>query len=202
VRYEDFTWEAQGVRARGDRTPLRTFEQKGTFQSSAGGEEAEVFFPAPYASPPNIELSQGAGERVVVTRCTRLGFRWKNTGDKSDRLAAASAAWTARGVKAAREDLAMTAAEEPDVFEQTGSFVAVGMQQGEIYFAVPFAGPPNVQLKPYEYYEDANAAATTFVADCTATAFKWKNTGKYSGKLVWTAKGIRATQPAAKPANE
>jgi hypothetical protein len=200
VRYEDFTWEARGMRARADRTPLRTFEQKGTLQTSAGGE-GEVYFPTPYASPPNVELPQAGLEKVIVTRCTRAGFRWKNTADKDDRLAAGAVTWTARGVKAAREDLAAPAAEEPDVVEQKGWFSAVGMQQGEVFFAVPFAAPPNVQLKRYEYGDDS-AEANTVVADCTPTGFKWKNTGKYNGTLVWTARGLRATQPAAKPAKE
>ena len=200
VRYEDFTWEAQGVRARADRTPLRTFEQKGTFQMSAGGE-GEVYFPTPYASPPNVELPQAGLEKVFVTRCTRVGFRWKNTADRDDRLAVGAVTWTARGVKAAREDLAAEATEAPDVFEQKGLFSAVGMQQGEVFFPVPFAGPPNVQLRR-ESFTDETAELSTVVADCTSAGFKWKNTGKYNGTLAWAAKGLRATQPLAKPAKD
>src|SRR5262245_14077696 len=51
--------------------------QQGSFETVINAEGV-VYFPRPYASPPNVELA-GKCENTVVTECTRDHFRWKNT---------------------------------------------------------------------------------------------------------------------------
>lgn len=84
--FEDFTWEAKGLRAPPSVVP---FSQAGTFYSSPGGEE-HVYFPIPYESPPNVVLSPVVG----VVECTANGFRWRNSGNSGVQVM-----WTAKGVR-------------------------------------------------------------------------------------------------------
>src|SRR5262249_61673662 len=51
--------------------------QQGDFEAVINSEGV-VYFPRPYASPPNVELA-GKCENTVVTECTRDHFRWRNT---------------------------------------------------------------------------------------------------------------------------
>ena len=54
--FEDFTWDAKGLRAPLSTLPPKSFVQKGTFYSQVGNDSV-VFFEFPYDSPPNVELS-------------------------------------------------------------------------------------------------------------------------------------------------
>ena len=95
IVFEDFTWEAKGLRAPVSTLPPRTFEQKGTFYTIVQ-QESVVPFPVPYATPPNVELS-GVRSYVVVVEVTPTQFRWRNVakerfGNEGD------VQWTARGV--------------------------------------------------------------------------------------------------------
>jgi hypothetical protein len=83
--FEDFTWEAKGLRAPPSAIP---FPQSGTFQCSPG-KEGQVFFPLPYDSPPNVVLSGGE-----LLECTAQGFKWRNSGSFGH-----EERWTAKGVR-------------------------------------------------------------------------------------------------------
>jgi hypothetical protein len=75
--FEDFTWEAKGVRMPLGNLPPRTHPQEGSFQTLIG-QEGQVMYPVPYASPPNVELTGGYKNAVVITEVTATGFKWKN----------------------------------------------------------------------------------------------------------------------------
>jgi len=91
-----FTWEAKGLRG-GSAGQL--YVQKGSFQTDFG-QEGQVNFPYPYASPPNVELS-GSHSKTIITECTATGFKWKNSQNSKDGWSAERGAvtWIARGIK-------------------------------------------------------------------------------------------------------
>ena len=81
--------------------------QNGTFETVINAEGV-VYFPRPYASPPNVVLA-GPSENTVVTECARDHFRWKNTRSGQNERAAfggtvnvfgseGKVQWTATGV--------------------------------------------------------------------------------------------------------
>jgi hypothetical protein len=97
LRFEDFTWEAKGVRA-GKDTP---FVQNGTFNTLAG-QEAEVSFEIPFANAPNIELSGPASGSVIVVQSRPTGFKWKNVPQSNfGAVNSGSVSWRAKGLRAA-----------------------------------------------------------------------------------------------------
>jgi hypothetical protein len=71
---------AAGVYLSGGRLTLGSgselLRQQGEFETVINSEGV-VFFPRPYASPPNVELA-GECRNTVVKECTRDHFRWKN----------------------------------------------------------------------------------------------------------------------------
>ena len=85
-----------------DQTPgaTRPLEQSGKFTFIANppngptDQEGVIYFPIPYASPPNIELGGDAGE-VVIVDCTSKSFKWRNAGF----LGQFHVSWTARGAR-------------------------------------------------------------------------------------------------------
>lgn len=99
IEFEDFTWEARGLRAAAATLRMRAFEQKGKFQTIAG-KEAPVYFPVPYESPPNVELSGTRSGSVLVAECTPKYFRWKHAGPSGTQYEG-EVEWIARGIKAA-----------------------------------------------------------------------------------------------------
>lgn len=92
--FEEFTWEAKGLRAPASALPPKTFEQKGSFTTIAG-KESVVYFPVPYGSPPNVELGGIRTSSVVITECTAKSFKWRNVG--SGPFADGEVTWTAKG---------------------------------------------------------------------------------------------------------
>ena len=79
-------------------------------------------------------------------------------------------------------------------FEQTGTFQSVLGKEGQEYFAVPYASPPQITLSGHN--------GTTIVQEATTGGFKWKNAGtdnpfpgNNAGEVTWTAKGLRAAKP-------
>lgn len=72
--------------------------------------------------------------------------------------------------------------------DQAGLVSIVSGQEGVVNFPVPYSSPPNVEL-------DASDFSKTTITDCTATGFKWKNTGaddtRNNGKVRWTARGLK-----------
>lgn len=94
----ELTWEAKGVRGTPGAQPFKLFEQTGKFQSDKG-QQGQVNFPVPYASPPNVELS-GSHEKTVITECTATGFKWKNGSDGKWSSEYGEVTWKAKGVRA------------------------------------------------------------------------------------------------------
>src|SRR5207248_2593882 len=76
--FEDFSWEAKGLRAPPASLPPKPFEQKGSFYSPIA-QEGVVFYQVPYDSPPNVELSGAARQNTVVVECNAKSFKWRNT---------------------------------------------------------------------------------------------------------------------------
>lgn len=101
IVFEDFTWEAKGVRMPLGSLPPRTHTQEGSFQTLIG-QEGQVMYPIPYSSPPNVELTGGYKNAVVITEVTATGFKWKNP--MKDKFAnEGSVQWTSKGVIAAEK---------------------------------------------------------------------------------------------------
>ena len=73
-------------------------------------------------------------------------------------------------------------------YDQVGQVSIVAGQEGVVNFPVPYSSPPNVEL-------DASGFSKTAITECTATGFKWKNTGTddtwNNGKVRWTARGVK-----------
>ncbi|VTR96681.1 unnamed protein product [Gemmata massiliana] len=97
LEFENFVWEAKGLRMPVSALPPRPFEQKGCFYSIEK-QEAPVFFPVPYAGPPLVEFSGARKDATVITEVTAKGFKWKNVGGSS--WNAGEIDWAARGLLA------------------------------------------------------------------------------------------------------
>jgi hypothetical protein len=93
------TWEARGVRAGPGYLSMAPFEQTGTFQTDFG-QQGQVNFPFPYASPPNVELSGAHREKTVIVECTVTGFKWKNGSEGKWQSEYGEVTWKARGIRA------------------------------------------------------------------------------------------------------
>src|SRR5262249_25865140 len=99
--FEDFTWEAKGLRVPPAALPPKVFEQTGKFYSPLS-EGAVVHFPIAYASAPNVELSGDVvgnpnHRDTMIVECTATGFKWKNTAkDRSGYYGEVQ--WKAKGV--------------------------------------------------------------------------------------------------------
>jgi hypothetical protein len=101
--YPDFTWEAKGVRVSKDAESSKIVPQEGIFNTVAG-QEAEVHFPSPYRTAPNVELETGGGfsqayMQVIIVETTPTGFKWKNVG-KDATKDSGHVKWKAKGVLA------------------------------------------------------------------------------------------------------
>jgi hypothetical protein len=71
-----------------------TFSQRGSISASAG-QEVDVYYPVPYASPPNLVIEDFTHNYSIIDQKSDH-FRVRNNG-----LFAPSCDWTARGVKVA-----------------------------------------------------------------------------------------------------
>jgi hypothetical protein len=92
--FEDFTWEARGVRGGKIAVP---FEQTGRF-IALPNTDGEVIFPVPYAQPANVELSNN--QFTTVTECRANGFKWKNVCEKGKEFfAQGNVDWVSKGVR-------------------------------------------------------------------------------------------------------
>lgn len=96
IVYEDFTWEAKGLRALPNSIPPQTYQQTGKF-NVIHGTEGMVGFPIPYATTPNVEVGGFRGHTVVVVEVTPTHFKWKNVGIDAFGNDG-EAVWTSRGV--------------------------------------------------------------------------------------------------------
>jgi hypothetical protein len=100
IVYEDFTWEAKGLRAPASALPPRPYEQAGTFQG-IHKQEGVVPFPIPYAGPPNVHLG-GRAHCIVLVEVTPAQFRWRSAATEAFGNDG-EVTWTARGLLPAGE---------------------------------------------------------------------------------------------------
>lgn len=98
--FEDFTWEAKGLRAPPSALPPQTFEFTGKFHSALG-QEGVVNFEVPYSSPPHVQLGGNYLAATVVSECTAKGFKWRNTAKETGRWVEGDVTWTAKGIRGA-----------------------------------------------------------------------------------------------------
>jgi hypothetical protein len=101
LQFEDFTWEAKGVRA---DPAEKLYPQDGTF-NTVPGLEGEVTFPFPYAAAPNVELSGPPAilGKVIIVETRPTGFKWKNAG--KDDTHGGTLTWKAKGLRATKPAL-------------------------------------------------------------------------------------------------
>jgi hypothetical protein len=97
LAFEEFTWEAKGLRMPASALPLKTFEQSGSF-GTMFGQDSVVFFPIPYDSPPNVEFTGAFARSVIVTECTAKSFKWKNVSNEKFG-SEGSVGWTSKGIR-------------------------------------------------------------------------------------------------------
>jgi hypothetical protein len=90
------------------RTDLELLDQNGVFMSLQG-EQGEVMFPHPYASPPNVELGFRSGSstainKTLISKVSATGFKWKNTRSSEKAFSKGyfdgELTWKAKGVRA------------------------------------------------------------------------------------------------------
>ncbi len=102
LQYEDFTWEARGVRGTKDTLTVRVKKQTGTF-TAAPGETGEEGFKIPFATTPHVELvgtSNGLGSgAIMVNELRASGFKWKVVS-KDTTSGTLTVTWKAEGVLA------------------------------------------------------------------------------------------------------
>jgi hypothetical protein len=92
----ELAWEAKGVIGDGKlRKKPKIVEQSGSF-STVFGTEGEIYFPEPFALPPNVQLSGAHDATTNVTKVEATNFKWRNAG-KDETWGQGSVTWTARG---------------------------------------------------------------------------------------------------------
>jgi hypothetical protein len=97
LRFEDFTWEARGMRPGKDTV----FVQQGVFNTIAD-KEGEVNFPIPYGAAPNVELTGQASGAVIIVESRPASFKWKNVPQAGPfAVNSGSVNWKSKGVRAA-----------------------------------------------------------------------------------------------------
>jgi hypothetical protein len=193
----ELSWEAKGLRAGSNAGAMRLFQQKGSFQCTPG-QEGDVYFPLPYASPPNVELT--SLEVVTVVDCTASSFRWKSKESSSRESKGTDVTWIAKGIKTSRESLqseinsvrSQADSKPKALFKQEGVFTPIVIE-GEVYFPYPYAAPPNVELFATDRDHKRYHASWATVAECKPTSFKWKveSVALNPLTLIWVAKGMR-----------
>jgi hypothetical protein len=180
-----------------------------------------VFYPIPFASPPNLKLS-AAGRVYEIIKQDELGFVWAARLTREDfppeappekikdlietslgreKLSDIAIGIGGVGVFRPKPDLVfedftweakgLRGTGLPTKFEQRGSFKVLPNTEGEVVFAVPFAQPAHVELLGNNY---------TMITECRAYGFKWKNVVAKdwefaaSGQVEYVATGVRVTE--------
>lgn len=188
---EEFTWEARGVRPFTTQAAVPPFVQPGTILLPVGeGRDGLEYFQHPYATPPNVTVSQ-TNVKILVT--TPTGFRWQQTGWQ---FGAATVKWTAKGIRATEAQVAefgknppRFGGEQVSTVEDKGSLAYASGAQGAASFTRPFAFPPNVDVRE------------VVVTEITPQGFKWAHPGAKSPATSsttttsWSARGVPDLTP-------
>jgi hypothetical protein len=170
-----------------------------------------VFYPIPYAAPPNLKITSAKREYDIVkqdeTSFTwmavttlddirddqrgnaqgKMGIGFRNmdgfTGMIKPNLQIEDFTWEAKGVRAGKDT----------VFVQQGTFNTIADKEGEVNFPIPYGVAPNAELS-------GQASGAVIIVESRPASFKWKNVpqkGPFavnSGSVSWKAKGLRATE--------
>jgi hypothetical protein len=169
-----------------------------------------VFYPIPYASPPNLKLTSSTRQYDIIKQ-DESGFTWMartmlDDFNEAQRQQAAAQLGTAFG------QLQLTSWLKPNLqfedftwetkgvrpgadsmraFEQTGKFNTVMGKEGEVNFPMPYALAPNVELS-------GGPSGGVIIVESRPTGFKWKNVGDnqvfHNGEVGWQTRGVRATE--------
>jgi hypothetical protein len=198
----EFAWVAKGLPEKAGSPYSKPHEQKGSF-TAPWGQEGDVYFSAPYATPPNVTFGPNTSNASIQT-VSPLGFSWKNAG--ASPLPAPSVPWTAVGVKATAEQITslaknakpLKARENPlKLVDQTGTFTGAVKKKGEVYFPIPYASPPNLVVSGAIINSNNSYPTIVIISEVTPTGFKWDGLAgaspPESALQTWTAKGILAT---------
>jgi hypothetical protein len=178
---DETTAEIGGVKYTRKLGTSGPFEQTGKFLAEVSGT-GEVFFPIPYAEPPDVELKKFAGIiHVKIVDLKTTGFKWQHTSKDKTFGSFEELTFVARGIP--------TGPDQKPV-EQAGEFKATLGAKGEEKFANPFVSPPHVELSVDIGLHEV------MVAETTAEGFKWKNisTNKVfpDKNMKYTARGVQA----------
>ena len=96
LQFEDFTWEAKGVRPGKDTV----YVQQGVFNTIAD-KDGEVNFPIPYGAAPNVEFAGQASGAVIIVESRPASFKWKNVPQAGPfAVNSGSVSWKAKGIRA------------------------------------------------------------------------------------------------------
>jgi hypothetical protein len=157
------------------------FEQTGKFLAEVAGS-GEVFFPIPYAEPPDVELKKFAGTiHVKIVDLKPTGFKWKHNSSDKTFGSFEELTFIAKGIP--------TAPDQKPV-EQSGTFKATLGAKGEEKFAKPYASPPHVELSVDIGLHEV------MITEATAEGFKWNNIGTNKvfpdKNMKYTARGVQA----------
>jgi hypothetical protein len=177
-----------------------------------------VYYPIPFATPPNLKLTCRAREYVIAKQ-NEVGFRWEARPVPGDFRGGKPAneeqldapieklvgsalrpniqyddfTWEARGVPASANTLRF------QLYEQNGTFQTAPGQEADVIFPIPYAGPPNIEIDGPKY----QGRMSVFVVEVKPTGFRWKNAGTRdsldSGPAQWKARGIPAIDPPLAP---
>jgi hypothetical protein len=201
---------------------LRVFVGEGPFLqkdtvSPRSQHTGTVYYPIPFAAPPNLKLVCRPREFVVLKQ-TELGFVWsarpvpedfKNGRPENDDLLDEPIeklksvlkpnvqfddfTWEARGIPASAATL------RAQLYEQTGTFPSAPGQEGEVTFPIAYAGPPNIELDGPTWQNRMSVV----VVEAKPTGFRWRNTGKSDtfegGPVKWRSRGIPTLDPLLSP---
>jgi hypothetical protein len=202
-----------------DRQDDVPFSQQGSVKPE-GELTGIVYYPIPYATPPNLSLSPG--RRYAITKQDEFSFVWLDreaakelpalAADVLKDVPALAGVLQKKPAEASpaekkTQDAPAAAGEQPEMtWEAKGVRAAADSralrlfeQKGTFY---SLTGSEGEVMFPYPYASPPNVELsgpvhTTLIVEIKATGFKWKNGGTAPfdrGDAGWTAKGIKATE--------
>ena len=100
LEFENFTWEAKGVRATKEMMAMIPYPQEDSFEAFNSVKEGHVNFPIPYATAPHIDLQVPTYWDVVVVDSRPTGFKWKGSSSDPNITHQTIIKWKAKGIRA------------------------------------------------------------------------------------------------------